>query len=742
MNQEAMVFGMRNMNNPSVTPVLQSVQADGRLDGLLFALSVRQVYHNASPELLEVVYTFPLAMGAVLLGLDVEMGGKTLSGLVVEKQQAHARYEEAMEAGDAPIMLERTGDGMVTVNLGNIKPGEKVVVTYRYAQLLSFEQDQVRLCIPTTIAPRYGDPVAEGKLQPHQVPQASLTAEYGLALTVALEGRWAQAEIACVTHAHSTQAGATGSVLRLGQRAWLDRDVVITLKGPAVASVALAMPDQDQQVVLASFQPALAPALASRLDLKLLVDCSGSMAGDSIASAKAALACVANQLGANDRFSFSRFGSTVVHGFRRLAPARASNLAMLHALIATTDANLGGTEMEAALSATIGLAGTAERADILLITDGEIWNVEPMIAVAAASKHRLFIVGVGAAPAESLLRRLAEATGGACEFATPGENLRAAIDRMFARIRQLPRGAVRLAWSNAAGPVEPAWVAGVPHTVFGGDTVHVFAGFALALPGQARLLLDAPNGEQEIAASADIVTAAPSDDALVRMAAATRLHGASEPDALALALRYQLVTSQTNCIVVHVRAEADKALDLAQLHVVPSMLAAGWGGSSEMTRGAPQMRSAAGGAQPAMFRSMSSPAPVQAAAKRSKSLFSRLADFKLDRSQSDQAAMAMGNGELLATALAQLTRDGAVKLVDVLGGLNVEPAVSDCINALAGLGIGREMAWALVVRWLAELDAAALAGDIEQALEVRLTQLTAEQWKASMPVLMQFLPGT
>jgi hypothetical protein len=43
-------------------------------------------------------------------------------------------------------------------------------------------------------------------------------------------------------------------------------------------------------------------------------------------------------------------------------------------------------------------------------------------------------------------------------------------------------------------------------------------------------------------------------------------------------MQYQLVSSETNLILVHERAEAEKAEDLPELHQVRPMLAAGWGG--------------------------------------------------------------------------------------------------------------------------------------------------------------------
>lgn len=67
---------------------LQSVQMNGRLDGLMLSMSTRQHYKNTSTSHIEVVYTFPLPFGAMLHGLNVEIDGHRLQGTVLERKQA------------------------------------------------------------------------------------------------------------------------------------------------------------------------------------------------------------------------------------------------------------------------------------------------------------------------------------------------------------------------------------------------------------------------------------------------------------------------------------------------------------------------------------------------------------------------------------------------------------------------------------------------------------------------------
>ena len=578
MNNDSQEFALTSVGNQAARPVLTVVAASGRLDGVLFALTVRQTYRNTGDQLLEVVYTFPLPSQAVLLGFASELNDDRMEGRVVAKQEAERTYERALTDGDAPVMLQALDDGLHTANIGNLKPGDEIVLEVRFAQLLVFEQGRLRLSIPTTIAPRFGHAESAG-LQPQQVPTVSPAAAYPLALSVLVTGLLAAGAVECPTHRFGRQMHADGLRLDLLPGAWLDRDAVITVT-PANGRPSLLVTADDVRsssapvVMMASFQPPMS-APHECIVLKLLVDCSGSMAGASIHSACTALRELVAGLTGHDRISLSRFGTGVEH---LLAPSACSpaTVRQLARLIDAVDADLGGTEMEQALRAVFALdnAGPAG-ADVLLITDGEIWQAREMVAAAKASGHRLFVIGVGASPAEGVLRSLAEATGGACEFATPGEALQAAAQRMLRRIRQQPWQHVRVDWGAIT-----AWQGAAPTAVFGGDTVMAFAGLGSGLAAApVRLLANDAQGRITEIARTETSADCPGDS-LPRMAAAHRLATASDPELLALALDYQLMGSQTHCILVHQRNDVDKATEEAEIHRVGSMLAAGWGASS------------------------------------------------------------------------------------------------------------------------------------------------------------------
>ena len=606
--------------------VLEGVRADGDLRGAVLEMSVEQRFRNPGDTNLEVVYSFPLPWGAVLLGVDVLLGGKRLQGAVVEKKQSEARYEEALSQGDAAILLERNHDHSYSLNLGNLAAKEACVVTLRYAQLLAFEQRSLRVIIPTVIAPRYGDAVAQGGLRPHQAPTSDLRMQYPFDIVLRLHGELAQARVATPSHPSSMSVKEGVLTVALARRGALDRDFVLVvdqLASHAFGVQAADIGEPGRVAALLSFCPRIEAAQPSRVSAKLLVDCSGSMEGDSINAARRALQAIVLQMGEGDRFSLSAFGSTVVHRSRGLwSNADATRLAAQR-WVGALKADMGGTAMESALGSTFALT-PSDGADVLLVTDGEIFAIDATIEAARASGHRLFVVGVGSSPAESHLRRLAEATGGACDFVAAGEAVEPAVLRMFARLRSPRLEQVRVVWPEG---VEPAWASPVGASVFDADTVHVQAFLPRALKGAVRLQ-GVRAGQREFE---DIGSVAFDDAPLgaplwSRMAASTRIKPMDAHDAVALAVQYQLVTPATNFLLVHVREAGEKATDVPALHQVAQMVPAGWGGT-----GSVDFESMVAGASPDVHLSVTAPmaapmvasaaaAPMDMAAPRGRSL--------------------------------------------------------------------------------------------------------------------------
>ena len=565
--------GLENEYGQKVS--LKSVHLEGKLEGLLLTMLVKQRYLNDSEETIEASYTFPAGWGANLMGFSVELNGKRMQAVALAKKKAEKNYEEAIESGDTPVMLEKSPLGLYTANLGNLKPGEEAVIIIKYAQLIRFEKGRVRITVPTVIGERYGDEVANGHIAPHQTVDTDLLVEYPFTATLDILGQMAQGHITCPSHQVDMEQVEGGTRLLLTKGGLLDRDFIVTVEELKGESFVTASEDDGEYAVVASFCPKLPEKEPTPLGLKILVDCSGSMQGDSIEQAQEAMHELILRLTEQDMISYSKFGSQVVHTSTQLekcTPRYIKNV--LAKAVHETAADLGGTELNQALTSTFKISFTkayTEGCDLLLITDGDVWEIEETVKQAKISNHRIFAIGVGSAPAESLLKDLAEQTGGACELVTPSESISEAVLRMTQRIRSARTSSIAIHWEG-----EVLWQSKLPMQVFSDETIHVHARLKNKPTTTPKLRWTVENVLNEESAPSIEWN---STDTLPRMVAGAEITTITDEKAAEeLALKYQLASNYTNLLLVHVREEEDKAEGLPRLQKIKQMSAAGWGG--------------------------------------------------------------------------------------------------------------------------------------------------------------------
>jgi Ca-activated chloride channel homolog len=602
MNNLAADFGMKSRDGAQMA--LQRVTVMAHISGVLAETRLTQHYLNATGGNLEIAYTFPLPTDAVLLAFDVKLGERQFAGHVLPRQEAEEGYEQAIGQGDSAFRLQQVNEGIYSVALGNVAPDEAVVLTLRYSQMLTLLQGRLRYRLPTTLAPRYGEPSG---MEPWQRPATALTAEYPLEVEVAVSGAWAKGAFQCPTHAVSCTVTERG--IRLASRgAFLDRDLILDLRPQTLASTAIATRREGGLRLGAFLLPPAVPVEGQPgHNYVLVIDCSGSMQGDSLAQAKAGVRLALERMAPQDRFALIAFGSHIQPFDAALQPANRKNLALAAGWVERLG-DLGGTELSQALLAALkyaeGSDASARPLDILLLTDGECWATAAATTQARAKSVRLFTIGVGSAAAEDMVRKLAERTDGAWEMVTPHEDMAERIAVHFARMSQ-----PRLERIELDAGVEPLWLALPQRANFAGDAVAMFAELPgdLVLPPTitARLYLtDGSNMELPI----PLTEAGGQDGSLWRIAAAHRLPALRRPEERQeWAVQHQLLTPETDYLLTVARPDGAKADGLPELHIVPHMLAAGWGANSlvlhEQAQSYPTVFRIAASAEPRLCRS-------------------------------------------------------------------------------------------------------------------------------------------
>lgn len=553
---------------------LRGVDVTAQINGLLAKTELTQKYRNDTNKNLEIAYTFPLPVDGVLLTFAVQIGERHYQGQVMPRSDAEVAYEAAIDEGNSAFRIQEIQKGMYSATLGNVMPCEAVNICITYAETLRWSGKSIRYRLPTTIAPRYGEPTG---MQPWQRPETRMDAEYPLSLRIQIQGALAKSAIACPSHKVAFKPTEDALEITLAAGATMDRDFVLEIENGDIQSLGISATARDTHVALLTLLPPTIKSVAHDRDTVIVLDCSVSMKGDSLRLAKEGVQLALDALTPNECFAILAFGDQFVPFDKEFQPANKKNLGYARTFVSRLG-TLGGTEMAKALEMALEF-DRGHPMDILLLTDGEAWNLEEITDKAIARGVRIFTMGIGSAVAEDTVRILADRTGGACELVSPTEDMASRIYNHFARMRQPRLAGLTMSWTTP-----PLWEVRPERACFAGDAYTVVAAFDNAVQPSVSTsfeFADQPPVTMDVA----LTPAGSIAGAIVRIAANARLNQLAGDEQKAWAVAHQLITDQTDCIITVVRSADERATDQPELQILPQMLPAGWGGTSTVLAG-------------------------------------------------------------------------------------------------------------------------------------------------------------
>ena len=617
---------------------LRGVTIDIRATGVASRVTVAQRYQNEERVPVEAVYSFPLEDTAAVCAFEAEIDGRRVTGRVEEKDRAFERYDEALSDGHGAFLLDQDRPNIFTASVGNLAPGQEVVLRLSYVTMLAQSGDELRLLVPTTISPRYVPPTQARTMDPaeldHINPPAVLGGvPYGLRLTADIEAQGAIDAVECPSHPVRMQVRErTAHVELMGDDIQLDRDFVLTVKlrEPHRPTAVVARDGTDRVAMLQLF-PDLGAFGRSPSEVVFFVDRSGSMGGPSIDQARNALLLCLRSLDEGDRFDIVGFGSTWQSLFSGTVAYDQQSLDQATRHASRMQADLGGTELYEALRAVLDRepAGGLPR-QLVVLTDGQVSNEAACIALAGqhASTTRIFTFGVGHGASVHLVRGLAKATGGEMELIHPNERIEPKVLRQFRRVASPALRDVKVEW----GDLEVDLVAPKrPPVLFDGDRVTLFGRILRGSATEVAITAQGPAGPLRFAVTVDpeLATDDPAVPILMARTAISELEteleggessgsrqsgrkdGAARRRIAELGVRYGLMSSETSFVAIEERS-ADQRTTGAELRRIPVALTKGWHGVQEGV-GSKTMAGFVGG-PPAMSMGMAPPAPMPQAA--------------------------------------------------------------------------------------------------------------------------------
>jgi Ca-activated chloride channel family protein len=427
--------------------------------GGLARVVLTQLFRNPHATPLAVTYAFPLPEDAAVSAYSFTVGDRRVFGEIDRREAARERFEEALLAGKTAALLEQDRSTLFTQEIGNVPPGAEVAVELTIDQRLSWTYEGAwEWRFPTAAAPRYlGDPgrvadaarvtldVADAPLPmrasmsltirdalaPHgriespshairverpgqQLPRVSLASEEGAALDRDLVVRWNVAD---------SRPGLTLDVCRPGAGA--------PHGDAAYALLTIVPPASGTQ--RADADPPRARACVPR-DLVVLLDTSGSMAGEPLDQARRTVSALVSALGDDDRLDIIEFSSAPRRWNGSAVPATAANRALALAWLAGLRAG-GGTEMRSAIVDALAPLRPESQRQVVIVSDGHLGFEHEVVGEILSRRPpstRVHTVGVGSAVNRSLTAPAARAGRGVEIVVGLGEDPERAARRIIA----------------------------------------------------------------------------------------------------------------------------------------------------------------------------------------------------------------------------------------------------------------------------------------------------------------------
>lgn len=445
---------------------MRAMKVDTQIVGLTARTTLRQTFRNVFDTRLEATYIFPLPARAAVRHFRMVVDGRVVEGEIQERAKARETYEKAIESGKRASIVEQERPDVFTIRVGNLAPGEEAEIEFELVGPLVFADGQATWRFPLVVAPRYvpgtpiGDDVGSGVApDTDRVPDASRVTPatmlpgypnpVDLQMRVSVDGAGLPiTDLRGSLPAEIAREGDRRIVeIQPGQR--LNKDFIVRFKTTAdeVESALCFSPDEDGdsgtfELTVMPPQPDI-DARKPR-DVVFVLDRSGSMGGWKMVAARRAMARMVDTLTPNDTFTVIAFDTTneSPDGHAgKLVAASDRNRWKAAEFLAGVDAR-GGTDLDAAIDEAIDRVGNGyddRERQIIVVTDGQVSQEAAVIELVKnrGKGIRFFTVGIDRAVNASLLQRMAEWGGGACELVESEDRLDDVMSLMHRRMEDV-----------------------------------------------------------------------------------------------------------------------------------------------------------------------------------------------------------------------------------------------------------------------------------------------------------------
>ena len=389
--------------------------------------AIDQVFFNHNEWVAEGTYIFPMPDGATVSKFTMTVDGQQIEAKILTAEEAAAIYDQIVRSMRDPALLQYVGKNAIQASVFPIQPGASSEVTITYEQVLTAEQGLIQYLYPLNTEQFSAQPLEAVSVRVEVTSADAVRAIYSPSHAIAITQD---------TETHFVAGWEANNVLPTE-----DFSLIYTVAQDQIGANVLSFIDpvslQGFFMLLAAPGIGADQAVVAK-DVIIVLDTSGSMEGEKLSQAKAAVTYVLGHLNAEDRFGVIEFSTGVRFYDQEL---RSAGEATAASSWVQTLPSTGGTDINLALLSAMEMADPERPTYVIFLTDGlptegEVESTAILGNVEAASGNnvRLFSFGVGDDVDTFLLDSLVQQENGVSSYVRPGERIDEEVSTFYAKV--------------------------------------------------------------------------------------------------------------------------------------------------------------------------------------------------------------------------------------------------------------------------------------------------------------------
>lgn len=419
---------------------LKETHADVEILGTIARVTLSQTYTNEGESVLNATYFFPASTGAAVSGLTMKIGDRVVKAEIAKKKEAEAKFEKAKSENKSAGLLSQQRPNIFQMKVGHILPGDEIVLTLEYSEMLEAEDGEYEFVLPTAIGPRYGAETAGDLAVKNPFLSEGVRSQTNFSLDLKIDTALPLGALQCDSHDTAIKFSSKNSASLRLDGTQPDRDFILKykLRQKAISSDLIVHKGEKENYFLLQMEPPAQVKLGDipSRDYVFLIDISGSMEGFPLNLGKKLMRDLVGSLRPRDTFNVVFFagGNDVLS--KRPLPATKENLAMAVRMLDAQRGG-GGTELLAGMKRALALPTERDVSrSLVLITDGFISAEADVFEFIkdGAEGTNIFPLGVGSSVNRHLIEGLAHIAGNDSLVVTHSAETQDAVRRFQASV--------------------------------------------------------------------------------------------------------------------------------------------------------------------------------------------------------------------------------------------------------------------------------------------------------------------